>query len=747
MSDLELSRQERSLHSVLAKLLPYRIDPQDVVVDEASTFGPNGFGVLKRACYTRSTSAVVVRRLSSTDLPTQRVVLVLLRKLHLNATLRHPHLLNLIGYYLSPSKDSAIIITPLEPFGDVNKFIQRERPKDAQRLELSNVLVDRHKRAILCDLGLAEAMGNISFVLATSAGLRNSIRWCAPELLNDDSRSTESDIWAWGGLLLEILKDKMPYYWIKSDVTVIGAISNGTLPEQKNASKHTIDIWPVLRRCWELDPAKRASAVSCLQSIYSASLEDSFEVRIYPRELTTRRIMKQCQGFGDHDSKDGTVESTIYLKRLATILDNIDQQRVKIKKGQYNRAFQDAMTNFEPGKGISYANMLLVLNRYRTPKDVNAHRVQAPQHRRAYAEFINNMVKIELAHSVLKGYVCRRRFLAYRTSRELTNVTRNEVMIPLEGDITPLEGMHVEGRLPGLQAMPEIPDLSTPEPPATPLPTELASQCNVPPSMVEPELLVVGPPPTNRGSPSVPHDIPDISDTVQMANETSVARGGFYAVYRGRHVVEGDVALRLPLEDLKYESKDLERRFWREANIWFHLRHKNISRLLGVYQDHRGYFMVSPWQENGCITDCIKREHPVDHLKVLRGIADALMYLHSMGFAHGDLKLENVLLSFQGDAVLNDFGLTRQTEMVDKTTTALTHAGNFRWFAPEIIEGGRKSTEGDIYAFGMVIAEAAGPPIPISSGFMRRFASSNCGSSGPTAGHMIRQKDQLRRKL
>lgn len=143
---------------------------------------------------------------------------------------------------------------------------------------------------MLCDLGLAEAMGNISSVLTTSAGLRNSIRWCAPELLNDQSRSTESDVWAWGGLLLEvgleedrgqerplteffvpqILKDKMPYYWIKSDVAVIGAISNGTLPEQKNASKHAIDIWPVLRRCWELDPVKRASAVSCLQTIYGA---------------------------------------------------------------------------------------------------------------------------------------------------------------------------------------------------------------------------------------------------------------------------------------------------------------------------------------------------------------------------------------------------------------------------------------------------------------------------------------------
>lgn len=79
------------------------------------------------------------------------------------------------------------------------------------------------------------------------------------------------------------------------------------------------------------------------------------------------------------------------------------------------------------------------------------------------------------------------------------------------------------------------------------------------------------------------------------------------------------------------------------------------------------------------------------------------MYLHSKGFAPGDLKLvsfrfhfmhachmlsvlicsmlqENELLSLHEDAVLNDFGLTRHLEMAGNTTTALTHAGNFRWY-------------------------------------------------------------------
>ncbi|KAG8989351.1 hypothetical protein FRB94_001455 [Tulasnella sp. JGI-2019a] len=763
---------------VLASSSACWIDPAHLVMDEGSNLGSSGFGILIRACYTRSVGAVTVRRLSSADLQPQRVVLRLKRELDLWWALRNPHIHRIVGYHVGPSLDSAIIVCPLEPLGNITQFIQRECPDDAQRLELalhtlcglaylhslpvpivhgdiraSNILVDRQKRAMICDLGLAGAMAEADDGLTSSGGLRKSIRWCAPELLSDQSRSAASDVWAWACFLLEILKEKIPYHWIKSDVAVIGTISKGILPEKKESLRGPVDIWPVLRRCWELEPAKRTSAVACLQSVYSVegiprqlsdpvvqtvtsftgsmlginhpqvslnwqerkrfkeiwsrfdpdgtgflgrtklasflyALSGTLQVRIYPPEFSTPIIKAKCQAFMVPPNVDsGKVESTIHLERLAAMIERIDYQRVKIKKLQYNRIFQDATVNIEPGKGISYTNMMLVLSRYRTPRDSNIHRIEASRQRRTYAEYINSMVNLELARSLLKGYIERRKFLTFRKFKAMSIKEFN---------------ISVEGSISEFRDEAEIPEI-IPSPSPSPEPDTVAP-LGVPDSQGnEPSAKTL--PLTETGSPKVHNDIPEISDLVVMTSNTVVARGGFYAVYRGRHAVQGDVALRRPLDELKYESEDLERRFWREANIWYHLRHKNISALLGVFCDTRGYYMVSPWQENGSIMDCIKRGRPVHHLTVLRGIANALSYLHSKGFAHGDLKLENVLLSLEGEAVLNDFGLTRQTETTGYTTTAMSHAGNFRWLAPEIIEGGKKSKEGDIYAFGMVVAE------------------------------------------
>jgi len=206
--------------------------------------------------------------------------------------------------------------------------------------------------------------------------------------------------------------------------------------------------------------------------------------------------------------------------------------------------------------------------------------------------------------------------------------------------------------------------------------------------------------------PSETTYIPNITKLVVKTSSAHVARGGFYAVYRGRHEVEGDVAMRLPLESMTQAAPELQRRFWLEVQIWFDLRHRNISRLLGVYRDDQGDYMVSPWMENGNVADCLSRDHPFDLLKVLSGIADALAYLHGKGYVHGDLKLENVLLSNDGEAILTDFGLTRQLKtLATSSSTTMSNAGNFRWFAPEIAQGAPKSSRGDVYAFGMMIAE------------------------------------------
>lgn len=196
--------------------------------------------------------------------------------------------------------------------------------------------------------------------------------------------------------------------------------------------------------------------------------------------------------------------------------------------------------------------------------------------------------------------------------------------------------------------------------------------------------------------------IPDI--TSEISKEPSLKRrGGFCEVYIGRHRQVGKVALRLPSVGKRSDTD--HRRFWREMGILLKLNHPNINPLLGMFRDDEGYHMVSPWLENGSVHSCILNDVSFDGVKVLLGIAEALLYLHQNGVVHGDLKLDNVLLSLNGDAKLIDFGLAKILRLNSATSTSMKGAGTVAWQAPEILNGDPRSTETDVWAFGMVVVE------------------------------------------
>ena len=83
--------------------------------------------------------------------------------------------------------------------------------------------------------------------------------------------------------------------------------------------------------------------------------------------------------------------------------------------------------------------------------------------------------------------------------------------------------------------------------------------------------------------------------------------------------------------------------------------------------------------------------------------ADALAFLRKRGIIHGDLKANNILVDTKQNAQLCDFGLGEL--MNGRAIATLVGAGAARWHAPEIMDGGRKSFESDVYAFGITIAE------------------------------------------
>ena len=93
-------------------------------------------------------------------------------------------------------------------------------------------------------------------------------------------------------------------------------------------------------------------------------------------------------------------------------------------------------------------------------------------------------------------------------------------------------------------------------------------------------------------------------------------------------------------------------------------------------------------------------------LEVLLKIADGLAAVHRIGFAHRDLKPDNVLLAIGSRVVLIDLGLGRaeRTSIADEEVVA----GSPYYIAPEIINRSLQSGHGhlvDLYALGVITYE------------------------------------------
>eukprot|EP01017_Pseudomicrothorax_dubius_P027242 TRINITY_DN3111_c0_g1_i9.p1 TRINITY_DN3111_c0_g1~~TRINITY_DN3111_c0_g1_i9.p1 ORF type:complete len:367 (+),score=74.51 TRINITY_DN3111_c0_g1_i9:25-1125(+) len=163
----------------------------------------------------------------------------------------------------------------------------------------------------------------------------------------------------------------------------------------------------------------------------------------------------------------------------------------------------------------------------------------------------------------------------------------------------------------------------------------------------------------------------------------------------------------------KYKLFDKQRVFaiQREVSILQKLNHKNIIKLYDYYEDERVILLVLEYVKGESLTQRIKNEDQPEleenDIKYFVGqLADALNYIHSMGIAHRDIKLDNILVDDNGYIKLIDFGFSVPIHQLNEAKQANNPTkiicGTPYYMAPELLDAERVSLSPDIWALGVL---------------------------------------------
>ena len=181
-------------------------------------------------------------------------------------------------------------------------------------------------------------------------------------------------------------------------------------------------------------------------------------------------------------------------------------------------------------------------------------------------------------------------------------------------------------------------------------------------------------------------------------------------------------AMAAKIIDLSKTSPQYEKKFLpRELYAMTKLSHPNIITVHKIHNIRElRIYIIMDLADGGDILDLIKGG-AVSELKakpLYRGIADALRYIHEEGFAHRDIKCENILLNKDRTvAKISDFGFSR-TCFVNQTGERLlsnTYCGSAAYAAPEILKvKPYNAMISDVWSLGVVLYVMVNCRLPFS---------------------------------
>ena len=109
------------------------------------------------------------------------------------------------------------------------------------------------------------------------AAITGYARWMSPELFDperfgfrDDRRRKESDCYALGMVILEVLSGQVPFMLCPNSVVAL-RVAEGKRPGRPKEAWFTDEVWDILERCWAPDTQDRPRIEDVFHCLEEAS--------------------------------------------------------------------------------------------------------------------------------------------------------------------------------------------------------------------------------------------------------------------------------------------------------------------------------------------------------------------------------------------------------------------------------------------------------------------------------------------
>jgi len=195
-----------------------------------------------------------------------------------------------------------------------------------------------------------------------------------------------------------------------------------------------------------------------------------------------------------------------------------------------------------------------------------------------------------------------------------------------------------------------------------------------------------------------------------------IGKGGMGWVYRAfDREIEEYVAIKIIRPEIA-DDKNIIQRFRNELKIARKISHKNVCRMFDLNKEGDIVYITMEYVQGEDLQSSIRRMGLLSIGKsifIAKQICEGLSEAHRLGVTHRDLKPQNIMIDWDGNARIMDFGIARSRE-TEGITDSRGVVGTATYMSPEQVEGITVDIRSDIYSLGIILYELVTGCVPFN---------------------------------